>query len=117
MGNIIIPKSPDEYKIDPGPWYVVKSDTYNFSQELALDLKPMFMGKSLEECKIYIADQMRHDQARGYELYAVDTKRAYLVILRYQPTGLITLGANQYICYGAFSKRQANAMKFVGPNE
>lgn len=115
--DIIIPKSPDDMKIDPGPWYVVKSDTYNFGHELAADLKPMFRGKTLEECKFYIADQMRHDQARGYELFAVDTKHSYLVILKYQPTGLITLGANQFICYAAYSKRQAEAMKFVKADE
>lgn len=102
---------------DPGPWYVVKSDTYNFSQELGMDLKPMFKGDTLEACKFYIASEIEKDRVRGYELYYAGMKHCYLVILRYQPSGLLLLGGNQYICYGAFSKKQAEAGKFITPLE
>lgn len=106
-----------EPNTDPGPWYVVRSETYEFSQELAQDLLPMFIGHSLDECKMYIADQMRYDQVRGYELYRVYNKKYYLVILRYQPSGIITIGANQFIVYGAYSQRQATAGHIVSNTE
>ena len=102
---------------DPGPWYVVRSETYQFSQELAQDLKPMFMAKTLDECKWYIAGQMKADQVMGYELYRVYKDKYYLVILKYQPSGIITIGANQFIVYGAYSQRQATAGHFVSNKE
>ena len=52
--GILIPrylKSEIDPNADPGPWYVVRSETYEFSQELAQDLKPMFRGHSLDECR------------------------------------------------------------------
>lgn len=124
--GLIIPSSYASRYKDPKDnkakmYYVVKSNTYKFSQEIAEDLVPMFRSSSLDECKWYVADKMRHDQALGYELYDVDTRNGYIIILRLEPSGgagsLLPFNASQFICYAIFSDKQANAMTNISMNE
>ena len=107
---------------DPGPWYVVRSESDSIGTlEVAEHVVPVFRCNTLEEAEAYIKRKAIEElYPLGYEFWDTKDKNMKILKLKADRVTPAILSANvkkQYIIFGLFSKREANAMKFVGWSE
>lgn len=106
---------------DPGPWYVVRSESDSIGTlEVAENVVPVFRCNTLLEAEAYIKKKAIEElYPLGYKFW--DTKDKNMKVLKYEPSGgpilITTKVKKQYVIFGLFSKREANANKFVGWSE
>lgn len=105
---------------DPGPWYVVRSESDTIGTlEVAEHVVPVYRCMTLDEAECYIKKKAIEElYPLGYKFW--DTKDKNMKILKYYPDPAAPVLLNtrkQYVIFGLFSKKEANAMKFVGWSE